>query len=481
MLLLRTLAYNLAAGMLATLLAFPVALVLGRGSTWLRRLLWLIVPASLLMPSLAYAYGWSQFVRLTRDAWDVLGVGFEPAGIADVLRCIWTLAAWLWPIPAAVIGLSLRRMDTQVQQAAAMDGALWRVTLRQLAGPILASLAMVTLLAVQEFAVYEPTGISVVATEVRMVFETGAFSGLDNSMLGPVTPTPGYDQASRSAAAVATALPLVLLMLLLAAVASRLASRKEDSDELTLGGWPRVLNAPWWAGLWSIGVMLLTLGVPVASLLMALRIPLSPTRIWTEFGPEVTGSLIVAALAALLALALALAASVRWPKGGLVLAGLSFLIGGQLLAIALIRLWDRPALDWAYDGWGVPVLAYVGRFGFIALAAARGTWGGRWRDLRTMAEVDGASPARAAMAVIWPMAWPPLLAGALLVGALSMTEVPATILLRPHRPEVLTPMLMTWVHMTRYDPMIEACLLMMTLVLLAWGAILGIGLLKRRW
>ena len=40
-------------------------------------------------------------------------------------------------------------------------------------------------LASQEFAVYEPTGISVVATEVRMVFETGAFSGEDN----PITAT----------------------------------------------------------------------------------------------------------------------------------------------------------------------------------------------------------------------------------------------------------------------------------------------------
>ena len=41
-------------------------------------------------------------------------------------------------------------------------------------------------LAMQEFAVYEPTGISVVATEVRMVFETGAFSSPDNPITAPM-------------------------------------------------------------------------------------------------------------------------------------------------------------------------------------------------------------------------------------------------------------------------------------------------------
>ena len=66
---------------------------------------------------------------------------------------------------------------------------------------------------------------------------------------------------------------------------------------------------------------------------------------------------------------------------------------------------------------------------------------------------------------VWPLAWPVLLAGGLLVGALSLTEVPATVLLMPQHPQVLTPTLMTWVHMVRYDAMIEASLLMMGAVL----------------
>ena len=53
----------------------------------------------------------------------------------------------------------------------------------------------------------------------------------------------------------------------------------------------------------------------------------------------------------------------------------------------------------------------------------------------------------------------------MLVGALSLTEVPATVLLFPQNPQVLTPTLMTWVHMARFDPMIEASLLLMLAVL----------------
>ena len=82
-----------------------------------------------------------------------------------------------------------------------------------------------------------------------------------------------------------------------------------------------------------------------------------------------------------------------------------------------------------------------------------------------MASLDGAGPLGVAMRVVWPLAWPTLLAGGILLAALSLTEVPATVLLSPQNPQVLTPMLMTWVHMARFDPMIEASLLMVMLVL----------------
>lgn len=473
-LLFRTLSYNAAVAILATAMSLPAAMVLGRGRGWMSRLLWAVLPAALLMPSLAFTYGWSQCVVLA-------GMKFVPAGPADVGRCIWTLAAWLWPVPAGVIGLALRRMDTSVQQQALLDGVLWRSTFRQLLWAVVASLAIVMLLATQEFSIYEQTGISVMATEVRMVFESGAFSSLPAAGVGSGAGAGAMspDQAARAAAAVATAIPVLLATLLLAGAAVWAAGRAGVGEHVSVGPWPRALDAPWWTLLAGWGMVILTVGTPVLSLILSSHRPMSLARMWGETGRELTGAMFIAAIAALVAMAVALSSAARWPRGALVIGGLSFLAGGQLLAIALIRIYNRDGLTWAYHYWPVPVLAYVGRFAWLPLAAARGTTSAPWRELRAMASLDGAGPWRTARAVVWPLCWPSLAAAALLVGALSLTEVPATAILQPQKPQVLTPLILAWVHIARYDPMIEASLLMMAAVVIP--AIVAAVLFHSRW
>jgi ABC-type Fe3+ transport system permease subunit len=467
-LLARTLGYNGAAAIIATVMGLPAAFVLGRGRGPIARVLWVVLPAALLMPSLSYAYGWHELAWLYRDDLRSIGITMTPGGTADTLRCIWSLGAWLWAVPAGLIGLALRRMDTAVQQQAVMDGALRRITLRQLLPSIIASLAVVTVLSTQEFAVYEPTGISVIATEVRMVFDTGALSSPDNLIAGPSLQGLGAaspDQPARAAAAVATAIPLLIATILLAAIVAWAASRASAAETVTVGSWPRVLDAPRWTIILTLLLLVLNVGVPIAALCRALQEPFLPGKLWAVFGPQVGGAVLVGSMAAALAAVAAFSAASRRTPMLLILSGATFLIGGQILAIADIRIYNRPGLIWAYNAFPVPVIAYVGRFGWLAMAASRGTWTRPWRELRDVAAVDGASRWQSALHVVWPLAWPMLLAGGLLVGALSMTEVPATVLLFPQNPQVLTPTLMTWVHMVRYDPMIEASLVMMAAVL----------------
>jgi ABC-type Fe3+ transport system permease subunit len=467
----RTIGYNALAALIAAVMGLPAAFVLGRGRGIVARVLWVVLPAALLLPSLSYAYGWSQEVRLVlnwlhrHDIWVVV----RPNSAADVFRCIWSLASWLWAVPACVVGMALRRMDTNVQQQALLDGALRRVTLRQLVGPIIASMAIVTILATQEFSVYEPTGISVVATEVRMVFDTGSVSSVTNSIAAPGYLGAGLaspDQPARAAAAVATATPLLIVTVLLAIVAAWGAKKAGAAEALSVGDWPPVLDVSRWTIALTIALLALNIGVPVYALIHSLAFGLSPQRMAQEFGPQLRGALFVACEATMVALIVSFFSAARWVPGSLAVAGASFLVGGQLLAIGLIRIYNRRWLDWAYDTSVVTVIAYMGRFGWLAVAAGLGTWSRPWRELREMASVDGASTLRMAFSVVWPLAWPMLLAGGLLVGALSLTEVPATVLLMPQNPQVLTPTLMTWVHMARYDPMIEASLLMMGTVLI---------------
>jgi ABC-type Fe3+ transport system permease subunit/DNA-binding beta-propeller fold protein YncE len=504
-LLFRTLAYSLGVAIVATVLALPAAIVLGRGRGKFAAVLWIFLPAALLMPSITYAYGWSQFLR-------ILNLTPGLATPADVMRCVWTLATWLWPIPAGVLALAIRRTDPDVQQQALLDGALWRLTARQLAGPAAAAAACVLVLASQEFSVYEPTGISVVATEVRMVFETGAFSSPDNPITqafmsgnsaalrdtsggedSPPMPTKasGFHSASlitqdqRAGAAVATSLPLLLVALLLGGL-GMLGVRRVSAitDELhDAASFPRILEPGVLVKCLAVLIVILTLLVPTAAMIASLRIHRPIGEIWTRFSPQASGSIILAVCSAGWAGVVAFSGAVRRARGSLVLSLAAFLIGGQLLAIALIRLYNRPApwplgaggggggnlanrhdlFDFIYNGIPIVVMAYLARFGWLALLAAGFTRTRAWRQIRELMALDGATPLQAARHIIWPLAWPVLAAGALLVGVLSLTEVPATVLISPLRPQPLTPMLMGWVHMVRYDDMIEGSLLLMSM------------------
>jgi hypothetical protein len=81
-----------------------------------------------------------------------------------------------------------------------------------------------------------------------MVFDTGAFSSMNNPIAGQ-HPGRRYklaDQARRAASAVATALPLLAITMALAGFAAWVASRFSTADEIALGAWPRSLDAPRW-------------------------------------------------------------------------------------------------------------------------------------------------------------------------------------------------------------------------------------------
>jgi ABC-type Fe3+ transport system permease subunit len=466
-LLARTLGYNLAAALIATALALPAAMVLGRGRGLISKLLWFALPVSMFVPSIVYSYGWMQTLRLT--------VGLpEYQSPADVLRCIWTLATWLLPLPAFLIGLALRNVDADLQQQALLDGRLFRVTLRQLAGPLVAAVLMCTVLAVQEFAVYEPSGISVIATEVRMVFDTGAISGSGNPMTGQIDPAARdvvSDQRSRAAAAVATAVPMLAVIAACGCASMKAAKNASAADAIDAGPWPSVLDAGLIPKSLAVLILLLSAGVPLYALMHSLASAVDPAFIWREYSPEALGTIAVGAIAGVCGLIIAGLATAGRSKVALILALGGFLVGGQLLAIALIRLYNRPepTLRWIYDTSTIAVLAYLARFGWIPLLAGRFTVSPRWRELRQMAAVDGAGATQVAARVVLPLAWPILTAAGVCVMTLSMTEVPATVLLYPMKPRVLMPILMTWVHTARFDPMIEASLLMV-----AWAAVLTI-------
>ena len=253
----RTLLYNIAVGLIATLIALPAAWVLGRGRGFFAAALWYVLPISLLCRRWCWRMAGNNCFDCSR-----LGI-FDPARVSrhKPLR----LVAWrrgFGQLPAIIIGLGLRKSDPQVQQQAMLDGVLGRVILRQVIGPIVASVCIVSMLAMQEFAVYEPTGISVIATEVRMVFETGAFSSPDNPItqfFGASSQSQGTpDQPARAAAAIATALPMLAVVVVLGCIAILTARKLTATENVEAGPWPATLDAPRYARISSWMIVLVT-------------------------------------------------------------------------------------------------------------------------------------------------------------------------------------------------------------------------------
>ncbi len=233
------------------------------------------------------------------------------------------------------------------------------------------------------------------------------------------------------------------------------------------------------------GVAALTVGAPIASLVLSRRRGWETAEVWESFRPQILGSFSIAGLTGLAALAMALWAVVR-SDGKLLLLGLAaFVVGGQLLAVAQIRLYNHGALErWFYNGPGIVVSAYLARFGWLALAAGGVSWSAPWRLIREMAAVDGAGPLATAARVVGPLVWPFCLAGGVLLMVLGLTEVPATVLLAPVRPPMLIPMLMGWVHLQRSDEMIDGSLLLVSFVIVFGGLAVGIAAMAlrgRRW
>lgn len=250
--------------------------------------------------------------------------------------------------------------------------------------------------------------------------------------------------------------------------------RSAGIPSLTL---PRRTGGDRWSVVAAFAVIGVTVGLPVVSMLLRHQRSFDLLFIWREFDVYILGSLFSAVLAGVVATVVAAGGLQQRPKFTTVLAVGSFLVGGQLLAIALIRLYNRQHLGWVYNAPPIVVMAYLGRFGWLALLAAGATWSRPWRLLRQQAELDGAGSASIAGRIVWPLAWPLVAAAGLLVLVLSLTEVPATVLITPMRPwPQIVPMLMTWVHTLESDPMIEASLLLAGVATVL--AIAGMLLLK---
>jgi sugar lactone lactonase YvrE/ABC-type Fe3+ transport system permease subunit len=436
----RTATLTLVATLLAATLAIGPGIVLsrGRGVAFLAMLA--LAAATLAIPEAAWSYGmaeaWRQSIGTpARDSW------------SDLARAAMTTALQVWPIPAGVLAVALARVPADVLEAATLDGARGRMVTRLVTPLLLAGAAAAFLLASRQVTAYDQSGIVTSGVLVRDAYLTAIGGSL-----------------ARAGAATATGLPTIAAGIMAGLLGLWIARSRPAGDAWSTGAASRQGRGI--AGPATVPLLLLIAAALTALLRTAGDVDVAGW--FAEFGPQIAAGARLAGVATATVLVLTLLATLVRPRWVTLVAAVPFLLGGQLVALGLLRGLNEPPgpqpLGWiqdglyelAYDrpiGFGWPAAAL---FAWLGLAAAGATWRGGLADLRDQADVDGAGRWTTASRVIWPVAWPGLLAAMLGVFALSLAETPAAVLTYP---DSIVNTMMSNVHTLAYGPMARAALL----------------------
>ena len=197
---------------------------------------------------------------------------------------------------------------------------------------------------------------------------------------------------------------------------------------------------------------------------------LASSRTWAEFLPAISAGrdaltnsvLFASATAACLTLVAQLLRSSRLPFWS----WLFFLAPGVLLGIALIWLFNRPALTIFYQSVGIVVLAYSLRFCGLAWTSARVAHSTTDSRLLNVVALFGGNRWQQFRFAEWPQSKWTLLAGAYLLYLLCLWEVETLLLIVPPGRETLALRVFNMLHYGHAGQVDALCV---------WLIILGLG------
>ncbi|TVQ62912.1 MAG: hypothetical protein EA378_03615 [Phycisphaerales bacterium] len=477
---------------LAVLLAIPAAAVWSGawGGVGRRRWLAAIAPGIVLAPVLLPGYIAYAGLNVIRGPgmWlgDWLGrIGSEGVTWAPVLAgrslAVLGLALWAWPIAALVLGSAARSVGPGPHEALRLESRgprRWVALASMHRGALLASFGLLLVVALGSAV---PLHVAQVDTYAIRVW-------LELALAGP-------DRAWR---VLASSWPMVLLAGAVGLWAAVRAERSLGRDEDDLAGRAPPRPRALWGGI-AMGV--LSLGVPIALLIWAVRDPAAWGRFWPAEGGAVRASVETGAILAVFGAGLTLLSMAACGGGrgsGLwraVAVGLAVGLAatpGVILGAGAVEVlaWTRAAgveVPRAVErGPWIVVVAHAARFAFLPVLA--GVWlaAAEPRALVDLRRLDGASGVRGIRGWCRAAAWPvlgPVLGVGVLMGVLSAHEVEAAVIVSPPGRDALARRMLDALHFARLDDLSVAAVWMVGLTaapLLLAGALAMLGAGRRR-
>jgi len=437
-------------------------------------LLVLLLP--LVLPQYVLYYAWSLLLSPTTQLGRMLASSPALARSVGTAVSAGVLIGWYWPLAALILAQGRRSIDRSIWRNALLDASRLQsfrhVTIPLLSRTVLLAFGVCFVLSLSEFATFHLAGVKTVGTELAVLYElTGA-----------------------AAPVARAAWPVAIVALLMSVFLAR-ASEEWTSATPVVGpmkAGSRVLDVTVFAVL-----MLVSWAAPVL-LLVANVTTLQPLRQFiTLHFDDLLWSLLTAGSAAILACLVGLSGllwtadrvrgqasrDVKRTVGRFVIHASIFLamfLPASLVAVSLLRLSIAAGLPSdVRQSWFMVSMGQASRFAGVALILLLLTRYPDRQRLAAMASLDGASPLAAWRHVHLPRTWPVLVGTFLLVMMLSITELPATMVLLPAGLPNFAQRLLNQMHYARDQQVIASCLVLVSLFAILAGAVLALLRLGR--
>jgi iron(III) transport system permease protein len=265
--------------------------------------------------------------------------------------------------------------------------------------------------------------------------------------------------------------PLIVApMLLVMFLRGRQASWSWRADAPTVRAFRRQLGAPWRLASGGVAIFLM-----VFSLVVPLWQLTGSAITWRQFLPAlaagqsaVAHSLEFAAASATVVIVLALLTStvLNWRFSMEPLLWIAFFTPGVLLGIALIWIFNRPALRLIYQSAAIVVLAYVVRYAALGWSVVVRATRASDQSLIEVVRLEGATRWQTLRHAQWPQIYPAVAAAWYLTYLLCLWDVETLVLIVPPGGESLSLRVFNLLHYG-HNPQVNAlCLLLMLLALL---------------
>jgi ABC-type spermidine/putrescine transport system permease subunit II len=157
------------------------------------------------------------------------------------------------------------------------------------------------------------------------------------------------------------------------------------------------------------------------------------------------------------------------------------LLPGSLVGVAMVTAFNRGV--WAeaiYNRFWMVSIGHGSQLAVLPVILMSWVRASLPRELRDLARLDGATGLRGLITIYLPGLWPAVAAGAILTGTLSMTELPAMLVLLPAGVPNFAQQLLNQMHYARDEAVIASSLLMILMSGEVAGAVFGCVRLAER-